>query len=48
VPHVIHGIRYHGCLGGALRGNCNSMAFALNVYVLYLAYVAYKNIPVNL
>jgi len=30
-----------------MRGNCKSMAFALNVSVLYLAYVAYKNLPVN-
>ena len=30
-----------------MRGNCMSMAFALNVSVLYLAYVAYKNLPVN-
>ena len=47
LSRVIHGTGLHGCVGGAMRGNCKSMAFALNVSVSYLAYVAYKNLPVS-
>jgi len=47
VSHVNHGIEYYGCRSGLMRGKWKSMGFALNVSVSYLAFVAYKNLPVN-